>query len=64
MPLFGYDCNSQTKNKLEDENKTNIFYICLASLSDKQKREQKAYFIVGCVIQSTLMFHLILLHLS
>ena len=27
MPLFGYDCNSQTKNKLEDENKTNIFYM-------------------------------------
>ena len=31
-----YDCNSQTKRKLEDKDKTNtIFYVCLASLSKK-----------------------------
>ena len=37
MPLLCYDCNIQTKSKLEDENKKkNIFYVCLASLYDEK----------------------------
>ena len=36
MPLLCYDCNSQTKSILEIENKTNIFYVCLANLSDEK----------------------------
>ena len=31
MPLLFYDCNRQTKNKLDDEHKQ----ICLGSLSDE-----------------------------
>ena len=36
ISLFCYDCNEKTKRKLEDENKTNIFYVCLAGLSDEK----------------------------
>ena len=33
--LLSYDCKIQTKNKLEDENKTNTFFhVCLTSLFD------------------------------
>ena len=38
MPLLCYDCNRQTKSKLEDENKASAFFdVCLASLSDEKK---------------------------
>ena len=37
MPLLYYDCNRLTKRKLEDENKTNAFFMYfLASLSDEK----------------------------
>lgn len=37
MPLLFYDCNRQTKSKLEDQNKTSTsFYVCSASLSDEE----------------------------
>ena len=35
--ILCYDCNRQTKSKLEDENKSkHIFYVCLVSLSDEK----------------------------
>ena len=34
--LLRYDCNRQSKSKLEDENKTHISYVSLASLSDEK----------------------------
>ena len=37
MTLLCYDCNRQTKIKLEDENKKNIFFLLgLGSLSDER----------------------------
>ena len=50
MPLFCYDCNRQTKRKLEDGNKTNTFfmYVCkLYLIKNKKMRKQKAYFIMA-----------------
>ena len=40
--------DKQTKRKLEEENKTNTFFVCLANLSDEKfkKIKQRAYFIV------------------
>ena len=34
--LLCYDCNRQSKGKLEDENKTQISSVSLASLSDEK----------------------------
>ena len=36
MPFLCYDFNRQATIKLEDENKTNIFYEYLAILADKK----------------------------
>ena len=36
MALLCYGCNRKTKSKLKDVNKTNIFYVCLASLADEK----------------------------
>ena len=47
-----YDCNRQTKSKLRDENKTKIFYGCLAiSLDEKwTEKETESIFYYGCII--------------
>ena len=46
-----YDCHRQTKRKLEDKNKINIFYVCFASLSEKWKnKETENIFCYGCII--------------
>ena len=31
-----YDCDGQTKSKLRDKNKTNIFYVFFEILSDEK----------------------------
>ena len=49
MPLLFYDCNRQTKSKLEDQNKTNTsFCVCLVSLSDEEwtdKEKESIFFL-------------------
>ena len=37
MSFLCYDCNIQTKSKLEDKDKTKYFYVCLTSLSNEKK---------------------------
>ena len=44
-----YDCNRQTKSKLDDEKK---IQVCLASLSDKKQteKETQSIFYYSCII--------------
>ena len=41
-----YDCNRQTKSKLEDENKKNIFYVCFTCLYDEKYTDKETESIV------------------
>ena len=54
-----YDCNRKSKRELENENKTSVFYVCLASLSvgkknNNKERESISYY--GCIIQINFFF--------
>ena len=42
MLLLCYDCNRETRSKLEEENKTNTFKVYL--MKNKKTGKQKAYF--------------------
>ena len=52
MPVLCYDCQRQTKSKLEDETrKTDFFYLCLASFYDKNKHKKtESMFFYSCII--------------